>query len=353
MTSPSGIPQRRRAADWIALGVACPRCHGELRDDPTPNDEWALVCGSCGVHYPTCSGIPDLRTGDDPYLTKADDWDAAQRLADRAESLSFAALYASYYDGNEKVTAEQAAQFTRGVLAAGERASASLLVWTEIAAVPLGETLAALEIGCGTAPLGIALAHCGARVVGLDVGMRWLVLARKRSAEEGIDLPVVCANAEALPVRDQGVGLVVGESVLENLADGPAALAECRRVIAPHGAVCLTTPNRHSLAPDPHLGVLAGGWWPESRLRAYAQRLGQVFPVRTLYTVTMLRRALVHAGFRDVRVALPRFAAAQVATLPAPARAVVAAYHVARTLPLVRNLVMAVAPTLVCTATRA
>ncbi len=353
MTLPSGLPQRRRAADWSALGVACPRCHGELRDDPAPNDPSGLACASCKGHYATFAGIPDLRTGEDPYLSKDEDLGAAARLADRADVLTFAALYASYYEGNEKVSPAQAAQFTRGVLAAGERADASLDVWSAMSGRHVLSEATAVDLGCGTAPLGIALARRGARVLGIDVGMRWLVLARKRAAEQGIDLPVLCANAEALPLRNESVGGVVGESVLENLTDSATSLTECWRVVAPRGTLWLTTANRHSLAPDPHLGVLAGGWWPESRLRAYAKKRGQVFPVRTLYTASMLRRTMMHAGFRGVRFALPRFAGAQVASLPAPARAIVAAYHVARAVPFVRDGVLAIGPTLVCTAERA
>lgn len=345
--------QRRTAAEWAALGVVCPRCRGALTDALHDAREFALRCASCDVEYPSVAGIPDLRLGEDPYLTRAEDREAARRLATRADSMSFAQLYASYYEGNDKVSAAQAAQFTRGVLAAGDRALASVEVWKSMDESSVRQhELPVIDLGCGTAPLGIALAKRGEHAIGVDVGVRWLVLARKRSAEQGIDLPVICANAEALPFRDGAVRRVVGESVLENLAGVSEALAECMRVTVSGGSIWLTTANRLSLAPDPHLGVMAGGWWSEAKLRAHAVKHGQVFPVRTLHDVSQLERALSRAGYRRVRVSLPRFAAAQVASLPLVGRAVVALYHAARRLPLARDVVLRVGPTLVCTATR-
>ena len=365
------IRQRRSAQEWSALGLVCPRCHASLCDAPgsarseasrvrahstrgegVPNDDATLECTRCESRYPSCAGIPDLRVGEDPYLSRGDDLVAAQRLAARSDTLGFAALYASYYEGNDKVTPQQAAQFTRGVLAAAGRAEASLESWDAMGATGAGANGIVIDLGCGTAPLGIAMAQRGHRAIGVDVGMRWLILARRRAAEQDVDLPVVCANAEALPFGAGSCARVVGESVLENLADGSAALAECHRVLTRGGALCLTTANRHSLAPDPHLGVLAGGWWPERRLRAYAEARGQVFPVRQLYSVGELEGVLARAGFESVRLALPRFAQAQVASLSAPARGIVALYNVARQLPVTRDVVLRVGPTLVCTATR-
>lgn len=342
-SSSTHIPlvQQRSALDWSLFGVACPACRGALADDGAAS----LACTACNARYPVTCGIPDLRTGGDPYLSKAEDAEAARTLVARDDGRGFGALYASYYDGNAKVPPEQVARFTHGVLAAADRADATVATWRELG-MELPREGVVVELGSGTAPLGVLLASRGHRVLAVDAGLRWLVLARKRAAERGIDLPVVCANAEALPLRDASAAAVVGESVLENLADADAALRELRRVTPLHATVAFTTPNRLSLGPDPHLGLLAGGWRSPDTLRRFAERTGQVMPRRRLFTPSELARALQQARFGTVRSALPRFADAQRAGLPLPVNMAIGGYHLARRIPLLRSIVLQVAPTL-------
>lgn len=335
------VVQSRSAGEWVALGVACPSCHAQLDDVVGPG----LRCTGCGRVFPVTLGIPDLRLAGDPYLSVAEDVAAATMLAGRDDGRSFGALYASYYDGNAKVPAAQVARFTHGVLAAADRAWATLQTWKESGA-SMTVTGTVIELGCGTAPLGVALARSGHTVVGVDAGLRWLVLARRRAAEHGIDLPVVCANAEHLPLRATSCSAVVGESVLENVSDAHAVIAESRRVLGPRGVLALTTPNRHSLGPDPHLGLLAGGWRSDATLQAHALRTRQVMPRRRLFTPRELTRTLQQGGFGDVRIALPRFAEAQLSGLAGPVRLAIGAYHLVRRIPLVRSIVLQIAPTI-------
>lgn len=346
-TVPGALVQARRAADWTALGVVCPICRGELVDAGVS----ALACTACGATWPVTCGIPDLRTIGDPYLSVAEDAAAATALAARDEGESFGALYASYYEGNAKVSPEQVARFTHGVLAAADRATATLDTWRELGGAP-GVAGLVLDVGCGTAPLGTVMARAGHRVLAVDAGLRWLVLARKRAAERGLDLPVVCANAERLPLRSESVAATVGESVLENLTDADAGIAEMRRVTRAGGMLALTTPNRHSLGPDPHLGLLAGGWRSPGALRAHAQRTGQVMPRRRLLAPGELVAALRDGGFVTPRVALPRFSDAQRAGQPLPVHVAIAGYHLARRIPGLRWLVLQVAPTIAVVAHR-
>lgn len=39
--------------------LACPRCRGQLRDEPDTPPE-ALACDACGLRYPVEEGIPVL-----------------------------------------------------------------------------------------------------------------------------------------------------------------------------------------------------------------------------------------------------------------------------------------------------
>ncbi|MGQ0642800.1 MAG: methyltransferase domain-containing protein, partial [Gemmatimonadaceae bacterium] len=276
--------------DWESLGICCPRCLDPL----TYRDSTQLMCATCSATYAVHFGVPDLRTGGDPYLSRAEDLAAATALAERAPDMDFASLLASYYTTNDKVAPEQVAMFTHGTLAAGDRAAATLAAWTrqdQRSGEQLSSGASILDVGCGTGPLAIIAARRGFRVVGVDVGLRWLVLARKRAFEAGVDIPFVCANVEVLPFRNGTLSRVAGESILENAADPEQALHELARVLRHSGRLWLTTPNKRSLGPDPHLGVMAGGWWPEGWLRRHAARAGKVFPRRTLFTSALLRRA--------------------------------------------------------------
>jgi SAM-dependent methyltransferase len=60
-------------------------------------------------------------------------------------------------------------------------------------------------------------------------------------------VPVVCANAVALPLADQSVDVAVSFQTIEHLWNVPAYLAELRR-IATRGVV-ISTPNRPTFSP--------------------------------------------------------------------------------------------------------
>ena len=336
--------------DWPSLGVRCPRCLGALHATP----EW-LECVACTAIFPVLYGIPDLRTGQDPYLSKKDDLAAATALAARAEKMDFRSLLASYYETNDKVPPSQVALFTHGTVAAGERAESTLAAWERQdarAATRPREGATLLDVGCGTAPLAIAAARRGWRAIGLDVGLRWLVLARKRADEAGVAIPLVCANAEVLPFRDGAATRAGGESILENARDPDQTLHELARVLGHGGRLWLTTPNKRSLGPDPHLGVMAGGWWPERWLKRHAERAGKVYPTRRLFTTGSLRRSLEAADFAQVMIELPDVADAQKASQSFVMRGAIGADQLVKRVPVAGRVLRSVAPTYLVTATR-
>ena len=338
------------AHDWPALGVRCPRCLEELDADAN-----ALKCVKCSTIYPIHHGIPDLRTGEDPYLSRDADLAAANALAARAETMSFRDLLASYYSTNDKVPADQVALFTQGALAAAERAEVTLSAWErqDARADCIAPSLAnLLDVGCGTGPLAIAAARRGWRIIGVDVGLRWLVLAQKRAIEAGLDIPFICANAEVLPFCDGVMTRVAGESILENTTDPTQALHEFSRVLVRGGRLWLTTPNKRSLGPDPHLGVAAGGWWPEGLLRRHAERSGKVYPKRKLFTRGELRDLLEAADFGAIDFTLPDVSQAQRETQTRVMQGAIAGYQALKRLPIAGSLIGSVAPTFLITATR-
>lgn len=96
---------------------------------------------------------------------------------------------------------------------------------------------AVLDIGCGTAA---ALRHIGARaarLIGVDPVPRMVEIAAERvqghPASGRITLHV--AAAEALPVADASMQLVLAFDTFDHWRDPAAGLAEVRRVLAPGG----------------------------------------------------------------------------------------------------------------------
>jgi SAM-dependent methyltransferase len=65
-----------------------------------------------------------------------------------------------------------------------------------------------LELGCGAAQWSIALARAGARVVGLDLSERQLRYARRLAADMGVEVPLLHADAEAVPLAAAGFDVV-------------------------------------------------------------------------------------------------------------------------------------------------
>lgn len=102
--------------------------------------------------------------------------------------------------------------------------------------VPAGPVL---DIGCGAAGhITRHLADRGVRAVGLDVSSGVCGAAQGRQP----DLPFLVADMRALPLVDACAAGVVAFYSLIHLPrpELPAALRECRRVLAPDGAMLLS-----------------------------------------------------------------------------------------------------------------
>ena len=92
-----------------------------------------------------------------------------------------------------------------------------------------------LDVGCGTGATTLALRRFGP-VVGIDVGMRALEIARERG------VAVARASAARLPARREAFDLVVALDVLEHLEDDVAAAREIRDALRPGGLLLATVP---------------------------------------------------------------------------------------------------------------
>lgn len=110
-----------------------------------------------------------------------------------------------------------------------------------LAAHPARPGQAALDIGCGTGQDAVALAAAGWRAVGVDVSVEALALARRRSAQYGVQVDWHQADATNLPFAPAVFQLVVDRGCFHHVPDGQRAAyaQEAARVLAVDGVLLL------------------------------------------------------------------------------------------------------------------
>lgn len=96
-----------------------------------------------------------------------------------------------------------------------------------------------LDVGCGAgidSLIAAGLVGETGRVVGIDMTAEMLERARRARQEAGLDnLEFVDGTAEALPVGDESIDVVISNGVFNLTPDKKATLAEWHRVLEPGG----------------------------------------------------------------------------------------------------------------------
>jgi SAM-dependent methyltransferase len=98
-----------------------------------------------------------------------------------------------------------------------------------------------LDVGTGDGNAAIEAARRGAHVTALDLTPAQLAKARKRAAEEGVDVQFGEAAAEALPEADASYDAVVSVMAMIFAPDHERAARELARVCRPGGQVAVTS----------------------------------------------------------------------------------------------------------------
>lgn len=99
-----------------------------------------------------------------------------------------------------------------------------------------------IDVGCGAGYGSAELASSAASVVGVDISVE---AAREAAATYGGPaISFAAASCTELPFAEATFDLAVAFEVIEHLNDWQAMLREARRVLAPHGQLVVSTPNR-------------------------------------------------------------------------------------------------------------
>jgi SAM-dependent methyltransferase len=167
----------------------------------------------------------------------------------------------------------------------------------------LGDVRAArvLEVGCGAAACTRWLVRQGADAVATDLSAGMLRHARAGSARSGVEVPLVQADATALPFGDGTFDIAcTAFGAVPFVADSARVMAEVYRVLRPGGrwAFSITHPMRWVFLDDPsENGLLAVHSYFDRRPYVEQDEHGVPTYVEQHRTIGDRVRELVGAGF--------------------------------------------------------
>jgi ubiquinone/menaquinone biosynthesis C-methylase UbiE len=102
-----------------------------------------------------------------------------------------------------------------------------------------------LDVGARNGNAAILAAKAGGKVTAVDFSPRLLEVTKQRAADEHLDVTVVKAEVESLPLPDASFDVLIDIVSLIFVGDQEAAVSEMARVTAPGGRIFWTgwTPN--------------------------------------------------------------------------------------------------------------
>lgn len=267
-------------AEQLTVALICRRCSARMKWPEI--DATSIEC-TCGAAYRCLSGIPDFRSTEDPYCGNGRDADIAADLHENAPNLTFEELLDRYYMRHCPELGP--ADVRRQIKHILEGPGAAEIDSQDLADI---SDKSILDLGCGSGSALIAFAERvkPTAMVGTDIAMRWLILARKRLDEAGLSaVRLVCCEGESMPFADVSFGTIHGGDVIEHVSDAEAVLSETARLLRPGGHAIYRTPNRLSLTREPHVGLYFAGWMPRNLAARYCRLMGAP-PFQGIFTRT-------------------------------------------------------------------
>lgn len=292
-----------------SLSYCCPKCKGALDSSTDAGAIVEYACTRCATVYPVICGIGDFRVYQDPYIDIAADRAKGLKLAEKAQSMTCAQLVAYYYSITLEVPDDLAQYYLRHHLAGTVRGSGLLRRLREYD-MPLPQPQNTLvDLGCGTGGfLSAAARETKAKLVGVDIAFRWLVVARKRLQELGIEnVTLICACADYMPFSDGTFDYITAENLIEHVRDQSGLFAEIARTRKPGGQFYARTVNRFAPGPEPHVGVWGVGYLPRRFMDPYVRAIKSIpYEHIHLQSCCELRASIQSSGQADLHVECAR-----------------------------------------------
>jgi SAM-dependent methyltransferase len=299
----------------------CPLCGGALA---IVRRDARVSCARCTTGYDIVAGIPDLRVSRPSWIDVDADREDAARLDRDSRARSLESLVRQVFMGQPDSDEARVALRTRQVLAAPAVLGRQLRGWLRDVAQSPGF----VDVGCGPGMLLAAAADLGVPSIGIDVSLTWLVVARRMLETHGGRPVLAAALAEALPLPDDAAPAVVSLDVIEHVGDQRRFVREIDRIASPGAPVALSTPNRFSLAAEPHVGVWGVGWLPRRWQGTYVHlRSGQHYDYVRLLSARGFKRLMRRHSHIAGRLIVPALEQEEIGTFGTRRRLLARAYN--------------------------
>ena len=320
----------------INVPFVCPRCKGALAAEAS-----SYRCCHCGSKYPVLFGIPDFRIRSDRYLSLEEERDKARRLFEFGEQASFKELVRYYYSITFDLPDNMARRYQASILAGTERTKSIL---QELR--PRGDSDPLVDIGCGTGGLLLAAQGRFSDIYGVDIALRWLVIAQKRLRENNATATLVCADAGAIPFPRQSFVNAVAVDLLEHVYDVDNTIREIAEILEPDGVLWLSAVNRYCLGPHPLTGVWATGYLPAGTRSWMLKKLKGIDLLRFANMVSAgeVCRKLQRRGFVALQASPKHVEGIDAHAYSTLERVLIALYRSALRVPLFRRILLWIGP---------
>lgn len=275
------------------IPLACPECRTSLR---TETD--LLRCPSCERTYSQTLGIPNLC--DSQIEVSPVERAVVTELQKVFPTASLEELnqrrLSTYQDSLniDEGLREHYAEYTSSLCGRGQKFYRMFRdAVTEAFASPSPGV--AMDLGCGTGAGLLPMAREFTHVVGLDVRMSSLIVAKKLIESHGIsNVTLIQGSALSMPFPSLVFDYVTAINVLEHIFRPTAMLEEVRRILARGGAFAGDSRNRFDLLfPEPHAKLRWVGFLPRKWTAHYVRwRRGVRYETTHLLSYGDLRRAL-------------------------------------------------------------
>lgn len=314
----------------------CPVCRS-----PVAERDGGYACAPCDRVFPVLFGIPDFRLRGDLYLSLDEERAKAARLHAFAEQHDFRALVGYYYSITDDVPQRLAPIFSYYALNAPARAAPAIHALSR-----RRRDGALLDLGCGSGGALVAAADLFHDRTGVDVALRWLVIARKRLEETGVPARLVCAAAEALPFLESSFTHVLAADLLENTRSPEAAIRSAAAVLNDGGFMYVTSSNCRWIGPHPATGVWAAGLLPRRLSARLLRRKHGVDILRAASFVSpsSVRRMAEGAGLHQLEAHAFDLNARRFGHRSGVFRALAHVYAILAKAPLFRTLLLVAGP---------